>query len=405
MVKRKNIKFKYRFSRDNDNYNSMMAAFSSINIIIFLIIIISTVYTLPIDKLRDNQIKQKSISRSSSSSTLNNNTMEQRMLTDTMNELEWLLHQLIDLLTDMVDGIENDQLLLQDNNFRKILIQVIKRIDFILQHFENSIDPTLLTNNNIENELNRLDCIRIRLANYLSQSRRFDDSKCYPLILSTTTKPSSSSTSTNNDEIIPVLTQIVSLLVQISQQLYHIENDLHGNRIGMADPSSTTTTESTMTNNRRSTIAEIDWDRLFNQTGVTSMPDYGTTFDFDHAINGDNQSMTTGNWSDLISQIMNGMSTTTTMSNMVTSSTTTTTTTMGTMTTNWEDMMNEMIRDFNQQQQQIMNVSGSNTNSAHNNNNNNNRPNNIDMNVDECISNILGIIDAIQNQTTTTTTI
>ena len=58
----------------------------------------------------------------------------------------------------------------------------------------------------------------------------------------------------------------------------------------MADPSSsTTTTESTMTNNRRSTIAEIDWDRLFNQTGVTSMPDYGTTFDFDHAINGDNQ--------------------------------------------------------------------------------------------------------------------
>ena len=226
MVKRKNIKFKYRFSRDNDNYNSMMAAFSSINIIIFLIIIISTVYTLPIDKLRDNQIKQKSISRSSSSSTLNNNTMEQRMLTDTMNELEWLLHQLIDLLTDMVDGIENDQLLLQDNNFRKILIQVIKRIDFILQHFENSIDPTLLTNNNIENELNRLDCIRIRLANYLSQSRRFDDSKCYPLTSSSTTKPSSSST--NNDEIIPVLTQIVSLLVQISQQLYHIENDLHG---------------------------------------------------------------------------------------------------------------------------------------------------------------------------------
>nr|XP_027201198.1 uncharacterized protein LOC113795206 [Dermatophagoides pteronyssinus] len=382
----------------------MMAAFSSINIIIFLIIIISTVYTLPIDKLRDNQIKQKSISRSLSSTSLNNITMEQRMLTDTMNELEWLLHQLIDLLTDMVDGIENDQLLLQDNNFRKILIQVIKRIDFILQHFENSIDPTLLLNNNIQNELNRLDCIRIRLANYLSQSRRFDDSKCYPLILSTTTKPSSSSTSTNNDEIIPVLTQIVSLLVQISQQLYHIENDLHGNRIGMANLSSTTTTtESTIANNRRSTIAEIDWDRLFNQTRITSMPDYGTTFDFDHAINGDNQSMTTGNWSDLISQIMNGMSTTTTMStmsNMVTSSTTTTTK-MGAMTTNWEDMMNEMIRDFNQQQQQIMNVSGSNTNSAHN----NNRPNNIDMNVDECISNILGIIDAIQNQTQTTTTI
>ena len=77
-----------------------------------------------------------------------------------------------------------------------------------------------------------------------------------------------------------------------------------------------------------------------------------------------------------------------------------TTTTMGTMmTTNWEDMMNQMIREFNQQQQQMMvNVPTNNVN------NNNHRPDNIDINVEECISNILAIIDTIQNQTTTTTT-
>lgn len=210
--------------------------------------------------------------------------------------------------------------------------------------------------------------------------------------------------------------------------------------MGYVDPSSTTTTRmmtssdgslATMTtaaNYQRSTIAEIDWDRLFNQTSATTATTTrpGTIFDFDQAINGDNNqvnkyiimkimitkiiiilffivithsqsTMTTADWSNLISQIMNGMSTTTTMSSVETSSTTTT---MGTMmTTNWEDMMNQMIREFNQQQQQMMvNVPTNNVN------NNNHRPDNIDINVEECISNILAIIDTIQNQTTTTTT-
>ncbi|KAH7643039.1 hypothetical protein HUG17_9730 [Dermatophagoides farinae] len=375
-------------------FNNHYRSINLIVILIFLATIISSLNSSPIDDqqrlLRDN---------------IQSNDIQSR-LADTMTEIEWLLNQLVNLLTDMVDGIENDHTLLQDKNFRQILIQVIKRIDYILQHFEN-VDPSLLTMN-VQNELNRIECIRIRLANYLSQSRRFDDSKCYP----STEKPSSSSSSSNNDEIMPLLTQIVSLLVQISQQLYHIEKDIHGSQIGgmgYVDPSSTTTrmmtssdgslaTMTTAANYQRSTIAEIDWDRLFNQTSATTTRP-GTIFDFDQAINGDNNqsTMTTADWSNLISQIMNGMSTTTTMSSVETSSSTTT---MGTMmTTNWEDMMNQMIREFNQQQQQMMvNVPTNNVN------NNNHRPDNIDINVEECISNILAIIDTIQNQTTTTTT-
>ncbi|XP_075590200.1 uncharacterized protein LOC124497717 isoform X2 [Dermatophagoides farinae] len=358
----------YHYCSSKQQFNNHFRSINLIVILIFLATTISSLNSSPIDDqqrlLRDNI---------------------QSRLADTMTEIEWLLNQLVNLLTDMVDGIENDHTLLQDKNFRQILIQVIKRIDYILQHFEN-VDPSLLTMN-VQNELNRIECIRIRLANYLSQSRRFDDSKCYP----STEKPSSSSSS-NNDEIMPLLTQIVSLLVQISQQLYHIEKDIHGSQIGgmgYVDPSSTTTTRmmtssdgslATMTtaaNYQRSTIAEIDWDRLFNQTSATTTRP-GTIFDFDQAINGDNNqsTMTTVDWSNLISQIMNGMSTTTTMSSVETSSTTTT---MGTMmTTNWEDMMNQMIREFNQQQQQMMvNVPTNNVN------NNNHRPDNIDINVEE----------------------
>lgn len=194
----------YRYCSSKQQFNNHFRSINLIVILIFLATIISSLNSSPIDdqqRLRDNI---------------------QSRLADTMTEIEWLLNQLVNLLTDMVDGIENDHTLLQDKNFRQILIQVIKRIDYILQHFEN-VDPSLLTMN-VQNELNRIECIRIRLANYLSQSRRFDDSKCYP----STEKPSSSSSSSNNDEIMPLLTQIVSLLVQISQQLYHIEKDIHG---------------------------------------------------------------------------------------------------------------------------------------------------------------------------------
>ena len=71
--------------------------------------------------------------------------------------------------------------------------------------------------------------------------------------------------------------------------------------MGYVDPSSTTTrmmtssdgslaTMTTAVNYQRSTIAKIDWDRLFNQTSTTTATTTrpGTIFDFDQAINGDN---------------------------------------------------------------------------------------------------------------------
>lgn len=134
-------------------------------------------------------------------------------LGDTLSEIEWLLHQLVNILSDMVDGIEQDPSLLQNYNFRQILIQVIKRIDYILEHFEN-VGTSVLTPNVI-NELMRIDCIRIRLANYISQSKKFDDSQCRK----TTDKPNNGGGGVSNDQIVPLLTQIVSILVQVTQQL------------------------------------------------------------------------------------------------------------------------------------------------------------------------------------------
>lgn len=134
-------------------------------------------------------------------------------LGDTLSEIEWLLNQLVNILSDMVDGIEKEPELLQNYQFRQILIQVIKRIDYILEHFEN-VGTSVLTPTVI-NELMRIDCIRIRLANYISQSKKFDDSQCRK----TTDKPNNGGGGANNDQIVPLLTQIVSILVQVTQQL------------------------------------------------------------------------------------------------------------------------------------------------------------------------------------------
>ena len=134
-------------------------------------------------------------------------------LGDTVSEIEWLLHQLVNILSDMVDGIEKEPELLQNYQFRQILIQVIKRIDYILEHFEN-VGTSVLTPTVIY-ELQRIDCIRIRLANYISQSKKYDDSQCRKK--ETTDKPNNGAA--NNDQIVPLLTQIVAILVQVTQQL------------------------------------------------------------------------------------------------------------------------------------------------------------------------------------------
>lgn len=144
-------------------------------------------------------------------------------LSSTISEVEWLLTQLVNILSEMVDGLEKDPSLLQNVHFRSILIQVIKRIDYVLEHFE-SVGPSVLTPN-VNKQLQRIDCIRIRLANYVSQSKKYDTTKCYPP--KSTVKPSGQ-TPTNSD-ILPLLTQIVSLLMQISSQLNVIQIELKPN--------------------------------------------------------------------------------------------------------------------------------------------------------------------------------
>lgn len=168
---------------------------------------LQSIHTNPIESSSNETVKSE------------NNPIEGRF-GNQINEVEWLLNQLISMMADMVNGIERDHTLLQNNHFRHILSQIIKRIDFILEHFENLESHHL--SSSILNELDRIDCIRIRLANYLSQSRRFDDRKCHQQW----TNIMSPSASDSSHQLGKVLNQIIELLTKIADQLNSIEHEL-----------------------------------------------------------------------------------------------------------------------------------------------------------------------------------
>lgn len=158
----------------------------------------------------------------------------QGRLGDTISEIEWLLDQLVNILTEMTDSIEQEPSLLQNNRFRPILVQVIRRIDYILEHFENS-GPEVLTGE-VQRELTRIDCVRIRLANYVSQTKRFDDRSCrkmagqnQPALSAQGNNGGNNNGNNSHEQIMPLLTQIVSLLVQILNRLNTISS-ANGNR-------------------------------------------------------------------------------------------------------------------------------------------------------------------------------
>ena len=180
-------------------------------------------------------------------------------LGDTLSEIEWLLHQLVNLLSDMVDGIEKEPNLVQNYHFRQILYKVIKRIDYILEHFE-SVGTSVLTPQ-VVYELQRIDCVRIRLANYISQSQKFDDSHCRAS--NGSKKPGSAP---SNEEIVPLLTQIVTILVKVSQQLDHLSSIK--DQFVTNNPWGTTTTSMPLWTKPASTI---NWDDLISQF-ITSKP-------------------------------------------------------------------------------------------------------------------------------------
>lgn len=232
----------------------------------------------------------------------------QAQISDTINQLEWLLHQLVNILSEMTDSIENDPTLLENKNFRIILAQVIRRIDYILEHFDN-VGQVILTNN-VMNELNRINCVRIRLANsinYINPKNHFDDSQCMPIQTSSTTTPS---TMVNNGEIVPLLVEIVTLLVQINKKLNTITQLMPGSGINGGNEIMTTHTPmSTMG-------TTIGWGELITdyinsnpttnpqpENTVTTyspeIPMMGTT---SYPNNGENT-----NWEDTVNEMINQM--------------------------------------------------------------------------------------------------
>ncbi|KAF7492387.1 hypothetical protein SSS_04546 [Sarcoptes scabiei] len=317
---------------------------------------LQSIHTNPIESSSNETVKSE------------NNPIEGRF-GNQINEVEWLLNQLISMMADMVNGIERDHTLLQNNHFRHILSQIIKRIDFILEHFENL--ETHHLSSSILNELDRIDCIRIRLANYLSQSRRFDDRKCHQQW----TNIMSPSASDSSHQLGKVLNQIIELLTKIADQLNSIEHELkqihHQQNINININNQFHRNNPIISVNSPSSPKRpnIDWDRLISHS---SSPPISSSSSSSHrpqanhrpteqewnqifAQNGTSQSSSssassssgtsTNDWEELISQVMGSMTSPSTQSSITRAPTIQPDT--SSVTPAWEDVMNQLINQWN----------------------------------------------------------
>ena len=197
------------------------------------------------------------------------------------DEIVWLLNQLIDILSEMVSGLELDPSLLHNYHFRQILVHMIQRIDYILEHFENMGQLP----GDIKNALHRLDCVRIRLSNYINKKsgQQLDDTVCYETGMGSTRSPMTTAVAgggggEQTNQIMVIMTQIVYIIVQIV-------NKMGPTGDGSPHKQKTTTGDQQMT-------TPFDWDQMVSQ--------YSTPGPLTN----------TPNWNDLISQIMDQMGST-----------------------------------------------------------------------------------------------
>lgn len=209
---------------------------------------------------------------------------ENREAHSLVGELEWLLNQMVDMLDEMVSGIENDSSLLQNMNFRRILINILVRVDKILEHFEN-VHPSLLHGSKLHYELRRIDCVRIRLSNYLAGTRRFDDSACRALKghSTTTTTTKAPSNGQSDPSMVHLVKKIFQVLGQVNgnlETLIHLQTK-HNSQTAQQMPTSRPST---------------NWEQQLNYPTTKRPQASGPA-----TIPG-----SSSEWSSLINQIMNG---------------------------------------------------------------------------------------------------
>lgn len=271
-------------------------------------------------------------------------------ISKTIQEIEWLLNQLIDVLSEMVSGLESDPTLLSNYHFRQILAHMIKRIDYILEHFETVKDlPPEITN-----DLQRLDCVRIRLSNYINKNsdEKIDDSICKSGGKATTMKSVTSVVS--NDQIVVIITQILQIIVQIVNQM---------GSLGKPDQNWSSAAHKITTANWDDMMSEIK--NLIKSTTAkpksktsTKYPIKASTFNWDNLISeiiGQSSSTkksgtkkpgktTTISWEDLISEMISQMSSTS-----VSSGSASTSAPVETTSVDWDDLISEVVGEMDNQ--------------------------------------------------------
>ena len=134
-------------------------------------------------------------------------------------EVEWLLDQLVTILSKFASDIETAPTLLQSRVFRSVIIRVLVRITEVIETAENM--PNISTR--MIASVTRLDAIRVKLSNFVSNYITSTDApKTTTVKTSDTTDISQSETSDgpdrvyNLDEVMDILSNVQTKLQQMN---------------------------------------------------------------------------------------------------------------------------------------------------------------------------------------------
>ena len=126
----------------------------------------------------------------------------------TQVEVEWLLEQLVQILSKFASDVETDPTLLESHVFRQVLIRVMFRITEVIDRVEKM--PNISTR--MSATVSHLDAVRVRISNYVSNYiyESYDQMTTHKKkikITTTTQKP-------NNDmnEVMSILSEVLTKL-------------------------------------------------------------------------------------------------------------------------------------------------------------------------------------------------
>ena len=128
-------------------------------------------------------------------------------------EIEWLLDQLVQILSKFASEVETQPTLLESKVFRSVLVRALVRITTVIERIE--VMPNM--SNRISGTVTRLDAVRVKLTNFVSNYLTEPGVQSTTHIQIHRTTTTTAKPVTDFDEVMSILSEVMEKLQSINK--------------------------------------------------------------------------------------------------------------------------------------------------------------------------------------------